>query len=136
MWADIEDVAQVYLADLFAPGACRAGEMPTDPPLPYCKIVRVAGDDDKVTDYPSIDVEIFDRMRNPYASLATLARRVHDRMRVWSNKVTVVLPDTGERVRIDRCHTAQAPILEPYEDSTLRRMLGRYRIENRAQTAA
>jgi hypothetical protein len=134
MWADIEDTTVAYLRDLFAPGSCRAGEMPTNPTYPFCLVTRVAGDDDKVTDYPSVDVDLFD-LKGNYTSLSTLSRRVHERMVKWSNKVTVVL-DTGERVRIDRCLTAQAPILEDYDDDSLVRMVGRYRLENRAQTAA
>lgn len=134
MWADIEDVAVAYVRDLFPVGSCRAGEMPNNPNYPFCLVTRVAGDDDKVTDYPSIDVDLFDRAGN-YTSLSTLARQLHKRMVQWSNKITVVL-DTGERVRIDRCLTAQAPILEDYDDDSLVRMVGRYRLENRAQTAA
>jgi hypothetical protein len=135
MWADIEDVVVARLADLFPPGSCRAGDMPLNPTYPYCQVTRVAGGDDKVTDYPSVDIDLFDKRENATA-LSTLARRVHhERMAFWSNKDTVVLP-TGERVRIDRCHTAQAPIREDYDDDTLARMVGRYRLENRAQTAA
>lgn len=137
MWADIEDVTVAYLADLFAPGCIRGGPEPADFTglMPYGKVVRVAGDDDKVTDYPSIDIDFFHWAGN-YAALSTLSRRVHDRMRVWTNKVTVTLPGTGERVRIDRCLTAQVPVLEDYADDSVVRMVGRYRLENRAQTAA
>lgn len=135
MWADIEDVVVARLGDLFAPGSCRAGQMPNNPVYPYCHVTRIDGVDDWVTDYPVVDVDLFEKAGR-YTQLAALARRVHGRMgRNWTNKHTVVLPG-GERVRIDRCITRRTPVLTDYEDDSVVRMVGRYEIENRAQTAA
>lgn len=136
MWADIEDVVVARIADLFPVGSCRAGDMPANPTYPYAKVSLVTSVDDKVTDYPSVDIDLFDRREN-YSALSKLARRMHfDRMRRWSNKDVVTLLGTSQRVRIDRCTTAQSPVVEDYGDESLVRMVGRYRIENRAETAA
>jgi hypothetical protein len=140
MWADIEDVVVARIRDYFTPGSCRAGQQPSDMSglYPFCAVRRVAGPDDFVTDYPSVDLDFFDQAGN-YTSLSTLARRVHhERMgRAWTNKpADAVTLLSGEVVRIDRCITAQAPQIEDYEDDSVVRIVARYRFENRAQTAA
>jgi hypothetical protein len=142
-FVDIEDAVAFYLNTLgiVPPGQLRAGDMPSGAAWPFVVITRITGGDDRVTDYPSIDADIF---HPDYTTASTIGRHVHRgikslKPRGLMFRPTINVPtDSGETVPfvIDRLEVVEAPVLRDYEDSSVKRLVGRYRIEHRCTAAA
>jgi hypothetical protein len=142
----IDDVlaAWVLQCNIVAAGSCRAGEMPNDPTYPFVMFTRVGGGDDRVTDYPSVDADIF----HPDITVAsTVGDRVHRAIKALkprglAQRPTVLAPvdlDDGTTASVpfvvDRLEVVDYPTLRDYEDDSVKRFVGRYRIEHRCTAA-
>lgn len=121
---DIEEFLVVYLQPI-SPGNV-AVEMGIQPVLPFVLIGRAAGGDDKVTDRPIVDVNVFHSTRALSSSSAT---QMHLMMRALTAKTAVTI-STGTKC-IDRVITIHGPSYLKYEDENLKRYVARYEIETR-----
>jgi hypothetical protein len=121
---DIEEFLVVYLQPVAAGNV--SVEMPTTPTLPFVLIERVAGGDDRITDRPIVDVNIFHSTRALSSATAT---QMHQMMHVLNAKTAVTV--TAGTVRIDRVITLHGPSYLRYEDENLKRYVARYEVESR-----
>ncbi|MBF6060510.1 hypothetical protein IU500_06930 [Nocardia terpenica] len=122
MIIDIEVFTISYLAPL---GAVRA-EMPNVPPTPFWLVTRISGSDDGITDWGTIQVDVFAATRD---AARVAARAMHARMLALTAK-TVVATDEGP-ARIDHRRTLLTPAYLDYQDENLRRYVARYELASR-----
>lgn len=144
---DIEDalVAWIVQCNIVAPESCRGGEEPANAAYPYVMVTRVSGTSDGVTDCPMVDVDIF---HPDYTIASTIAGRIDRAIRSLkprglSQKPTVLVPvefDDGTvstvPFTVDRIPFAETPVYRDYQDTELKRLVGRYEIEHRCTAAA
>ena len=142
----IEDVLVAWIdqGNIVLPGSCRAGEMPNDAVYPFVLITTTVEPFDGVTTYPSVDVDIFDP---DYTRCATVAARIDKRIRGLkprglAQRPTVLVEvelDDGTTTTVpfaaDRLQVVERPVFRDYADTTIRRFVGRYRIEHRCTAA-
>ncbi|GAA0976087.1 DUF3168 domain-containing protein [Nocardiopsis tropica] len=116
---DIEDLLADALADLAETGS----ETPDDlqDRLPFIRITRIGGSDDRRTDTSRADVDCFGRTRK---QAWELARAVQQRLISGPTRV----PGVG---LIDRARTELGPRRAPHPDQTLCRVLATYRVSAR-----
>lgn len=122
MYIDAETFVVAYLAPL---GEVRA-EMPNAPPTPFYLVTRIAGSDDGVTDYATVQIDVFDTSRD---AARVAARRMHARMHALTPAV-IVTTDKGP-ARIDYRTTLFSPSYLDYRDENLRRYVARYELASR-----
>ncbi|QIS06758.1 hypothetical protein F5X71_34605 [Nocardia brasiliensis] len=122
MYIDTETFVIAYLAPL---GYVRA-EMPNTPPLPFHLVSRITGSDDGVTDWGTVQIEVFAANRN---SARVAARRMHARMLALSPRA-VVATDKGP-ASIDHRATLLGPAFLDYQDENLQRYVARYELATR-----
>lgn len=121
--ADVEDVVVAWLSGI----GTASVERPAGDVLPFYMVTRVAGDDDKVWDYPVVDVDSFAADRNA----AFVASRVAHR------RILSLLPDDeitlydGGKATVDWVRTDQAPIYADWGLDTIQRYVARYRMQLR-----
>jgi hypothetical protein len=128
---DVEDFVVAYLTGL---GVLAAGQiaarMPSELTPPFVLVRRVAGGDDWIVDYATIQVDSF---ANVQTDASTVARTAHHAMRQLHAK-TVVSVD-GNNWNIYRCATEQTPIFMEWEPSggglVMSRYVARYNIDVR-----
>lgn len=117
---DVEDVVVAWLTPL----GTASTERPAGDDLPFFMVTRVDGDDDKVWDYPVVDVDVFAADRNT-ANL--VARTAHRRMISLLPEDDVTLSD-GSKVRVDRICTDHGPKYVDWDVDTMQRYVMRYYI--------
>ena len=123
---DIEDFLVNYLTPLEPPGQV-SFEMPTKPKMPFILVNRLDGGDNEVTEEATVSVHVFHTTR----SLAAYeARRMHQQMKSLLPRTAVLMSD-GSYASVDYVETVETPAWREYEDKTIWRYCGRYKIDLR-----
>lgn len=130
---DVEDFVVAYLvAQNVLPAGQIAGRMPDRVDPPFVLVQRVAGDDDFIVDYPTIDIDSFAATQT---AASDLARSVHHAMRQLHPKTVVTMPDSSTVNSYGVAKTEQAPIFVEWEPggggAVMSRYVARYRINLR-----
>jgi hypothetical protein len=99
-------------------------ERPAGDALPFFMVTRVDGDDDKVWDYPVVDVDVFNVDRNT-ANL--VARTAHRKMLSLRPDDVISLPGGGT-ASVDEVCTEHGPRFVDWELDTMQRYVMRYQI--------
>lgn len=86
----------------------------------FVRVGRVAGRDDRISDYAVIDVDVFAPTRDGARSLA-------ESIRAW----LLGYPVSVGAVTLDRVSTETAPFRAPWEDEAVWRFLATYQITTR-----
>lgn len=120
---DIEDVVVSWLSTL----GTASVERPAGDSLPFFMVTRVAGDDDKVWDYTTVDVDTFGADRN---AAADAARTAHRRMISLLPSDEITLYD-GSKATVDHIETEHGPRFVEWDVDTIERYVARYRIDLR-----
>lgn len=120
------DIEELLVAWLSPVGACGT-LMSTNPTMPFILVTRLSGGDDAVTEEATVSVHCF---HNTRSLAAEYARQVHYRMKNLLPK-TPILMSNGSYVSVDYVYVIEAPAWRDYEDKTLWRYCGRYRIDLR-----
>lgn len=95
--------------------------------MPFILISRLTGGDDFVTDYSTVSVHVFNTTR----SLAAYeARRMHQLMTSLKPRVAVLMAD-GTYASADYVYVLETPTWREYEDKTIWRYCGRYKVDLR-----
>lgn len=128
--ADIEDVVAAYLAAQgVLPAARISARMPEGVVLPFILLQRVAGDDDYIVDYPTVQVDAF---AADQTAASDLARQIHHVMRQLRAKTPVTMPDGSVVIPYGTTKTEQTPIYVAWEPggggAVMDRYVARYRI--------
>jgi hypothetical protein len=116
---DVEDLLSEAFTDLGETGS----ETPDDlqDHLPFIRITRIGGSDDRRTDTSRVDVDCFGATR---AQAWQIARAVQQRLISGPTHV----PGTG---LIDRARTELGPRRAAHPDQNVRRVLATYRVSAR-----
>lgn len=127
---DVEAFLVSYLSRLQPPGQVSI-QMPANPPMPFVLINRLSGGDDYVTDSATVSIHVFNSTR----SLAAYeARRMHQLMKDLLPRHPVLLPD-GTYGAVDYVYVVESPAWQEYEDKTIWRYCGRYKVDLRLQSS-
>lgn len=124
---DVETVVQDLLADLVGGVSHVGSETPPDlqDRLPFVRVTRFGGADDRVTDYADIDVDC-------YGSRRTATLRLAEQVRQLLTRGSHVVSSEGMRVVLDKVTTELAPFQPPGdEDDTVRRFTASYSVRAR-----
>jgi len=120
---DVEDIVIAYLAGFgLVPDGHVAARIPENMVLPWVLVTRVAGGDDWIVDYATVQVDSF---HGDQTAASTLARAVHHQMRQLRPQLTVELP-SGRQAKIYRYATHQTPIYVPWEPEGGGLIMSRY----------
>lgn len=120
---DVEDIVIAYLSPLVAAGSC-AARVPADPiPLPFILVQRVAGGNDYVWDYATLDVDF---LAASQTAASDLAIQGHHMMRQLTPKNLLAVDGANTSI----CHIEydQTPIWVDYQDPIVMRYVARYTI--------
>lgn len=120
---DVEDVIVAYLSAL----GTASVERPAGDDLPFFMVTRVDGDDDKVWDYPVIQVDCFNTDRN---SANLVARTAHRKMLSLQPMDEITLPD-GSKATVDRVCTDHGPKYVDWGIESIQRYVMQYHIDLR-----
>lgn len=120
---DIEDAVVARLATL----GTASVERPAGDVLPFYMVTRVDGDDDKIWDYPVVDVDCFAADRNA-ANVA--AWQGHRHLICLLPGDQIALPD-GRKAVFDRIETEHGPKYVDYGIDSMQRYVSRYMIQTR-----
>ena len=120
-----EEFVVAYLTALFPNVGV---EMEASPPLPFYLVNRVTGSDDMVSDYAVVSVHSFATSRTAASDAATA---VHTEMKLLTAKTSVVVQ--GSAFGVDFLSVVETPHHVDYDDKTVRRYVGRYRLGLRLQ---
>lgn len=115
---DVEDLVVQWLSAL----GTASTERPAGDSLPFFMVTRVDGDDDKIWDYPVVDVDVFAADRNA-ANLA--ARTAHRRMLSLLPGDEITLYD-GSKATVDHICTDHGPKFVEWAVDTMQRYVMRY----------
>lgn len=122
---DAEELVVSYLS-LIGGLANVAVEMPTNPPMPFYLINRVAGGDDQICDHAVISVHCFNTTRT---GASDAARAMHKLMNWWTLTPKQVIVVGGNNVSIDHIGTVESPTWRHYSDEfNIHRYVARYEI--------
>lgn len=114
---DPDDVGMVIPTDLQT-------RVTADPPRPVIRIRCIGGVDDRISDHPRVDVEVFAATRAAAFPLAeTVRQRLISRPRMTSYGL------------IDRVQTETRPQQIPYDDPDVRRVTATYRVSLRRRVS-
>lgn len=135
---DVEDFVAAYLvAQGLLPSTQISARMTPEPTLPFILVQRVAGDDDFIVDYPTIQLDSFDTTQT---AASDLARAAHHLMRQLHPKTAVTMPDGSTASPYSLCKTDRTPTYEPWEPggggAVMERYVARYRINLRLPSIA
>lgn len=86
----------------------------------FVRVARIGGRDDRVTDYPVVDIDVF-------APTRQRARDLAEGVRSWLLRYPVRVGT----VTLDRVVTETAPFQAPWEGDNVSRYLATYRISTR-----
>lgn len=130
---DVEDLVIAYLSSLsLVPTGQVAAALPPTPPTPFVLVRRVAGGDDYIVDYATIQIDSFD---TTITAASDTAREIHHAMRQLRSKTPVTMPDSSVVIPYAPTITEQTPIFLEWEPSgggaVLSRYVARYRISVR-----
>jgi hypothetical protein len=117
-WPDVERVLGDLLGDFGTVGSETGIDLQSQ--LPYIRIRRVGGTDNRVTDATRVDIDV-------YAADATTAKAITEmaRQRLISG------PSATAHGVIDRAWTESGPQIAPTDDQNIRRVITTYRISLR-----
>lgn len=132
---DVEDLVIAYLSvlNIVAAGQITA-RWAFNQPIPVVLVQRVAGGDDFIVDYATVDIDSFNADQT---SASDLARTVHHAMRQLNAKTVVSMPDGSTVSPYGPTTIEQTPIYIPWEvgggesGAVTDRYVGRYRINLR-----
>lgn len=130
---DVEDLVIAYLTaqDIVSTGQVAAA-LPPIPPTPFALVRRVAGGDDFIVDYATIQIDTFD---TTMTAASDAAREIHHAMRQLRSKTPVTMPDSSVVIPYAPTTIEQTPIFLEWEPSgggaVLFRYVARYRINVR-----
>lgn len=117
---DVEDVIVAWLSAL----GTASVERPAGDDLPFFMVTRIDGDDDKIWDYPLVQVDCFNTDRN---SANLVARTAHRRMLSLRPNDIITLPGGGTAT-VDRICTEQGPKYVDWGIDTIQRYVMQYQI--------
>lgn len=117
---DVEDAVVQWLSVL----GTASTERPAGEALPFFMVTRVGGDDDKIWDYPVVDVDVFHTDRNS-ANLA--ARTAHRKMLSLLPDDEITLYD-GSKATVDEVCTEHGPKYVDWDVDTMQRYVMRYQL--------
>lgn len=120
---DAEELVIAYLSQSFDNVSFI---MPDTPPMPFYLVHRISGGSDKVTDHATVSIHAFHSTRS---AAADAAREMHDLMTNWLPKTAVAL--SSGSAGVDHVYVLETPAWVDYDDKTLQRYVGRYRIDLR-----
>lgn len=120
---DIEDLLTQALAEFCGTGSTYPDDL--DAALPFARILRVGGSDDRRTDAPLVDIEVAASTRAEAWRVAGLIQQ-----RLISGPIRV--PGVGI---IDRTSTEIGPRKVLHENQRVRCVLTTYRVSSRRMTA-
>ena len=120
---DVEELLVSFLSPL---GQCGT-VMPPMPTMPYILISRLSGGDDWVTEEATVSVHCFHSSRS---LAAEFSRTVHNQMKNLLAR-TPILMSNGSYANVDYVYVIESPAWRDYEDKTIWRYCGRYRIDLR-----
>jgi len=100
-----------------------ATEMEASPPLPFFLVKRITGGEDMVSDYAVVSIHCFATSRTAASDAAT---SMHAKMKALNAKTSVTVG--GKAYGVDFRYVEEVPFYVDYEDKTLRRFVGRYRL--------
>lgn len=121
-WPDVE----LALLDLLTPLAANNGtETPPDFTglLPFLRVNRFGGTDDRVTDTASVSVDVFAATRRDAQPLAEQVRQL-----------LLAGPHIVDGYVLDHVSTVSAPAEAPWENTSVRRWSATYRVSARRPT--
>lgn len=132
---DVEDLVIAYLsAQNIVPAGQITGRWSFNQPVPVVLVQRVAGGDDFIVDYATVDVNSFNTAQTPASDTA---RSIHHAMRQLRPKIAVTMPDSSIVSVYGPTITEQTPIYIPWETqgygtgAVVDRYVARYRINLR-----
>lgn len=103
-WPDLEAAVIELLSDLGTCGVVAPSNLQSE--LPFIRIVRSGGNDDRITDTAKVDIDVFAAARS---DAITLARTVQQRM--------LSFPHSQTGCVIDRVETSLAPSVVPWTNT-------------------
>ena len=115
---DVERILGDLLADLGTVGSETNIDLQTR--LPYIRVHRIGGTDDRVTDATRVDIDV-------YATDATAGKTLTETIR----QRLISGPSATAHGIIDRAWTESGPQTAPTDDPNLRRVITTYRISIR-----
>ena len=115
-----EEFLVAYLSPTFVNVAT---EMEAKPPMPFFLVKRVAGSEDMISDEAVVSIHCFAASRT---AASDAAMSMHARMKALTAKTSVTVG--GKAYGVDFRDVEEVPKLVDYDDKTLRRFVGRYRI--------
>jgi hypothetical protein len=128
---DAEDFVIAYLttSSVVSVGSIST-RMPPQPALPFVLVQRVAGGDDWIMDYATVQVDSFGADQD---SASDMSRAVHHAMRQLHAKTSVTV--AGAVWSVNRCTIEQTPLYLQYQESgggaVSDRYVARYRLDIR-----
>lgn len=87
---------------------------------PYVRVTRISGGDDRISDYPRLDVEVFSPSR---AQAWAIAEAIRAELLSFPHRVGGAL--------IDRVRTESAPVRAIWTDPTIHRLVATYTLSAR-----
>lgn len=119
---DLEVATKLLIADLGTTGTTTPADLAGS--LPFLRVVRFGGGDDRFTDSARIDIDAFEETR-PVARL--LAETVRQRLLSYPH----VVSSDGLTIVIDRVDTLTGPQEVPWGNPGLRRFTASYTLSAR-----
>lgn len=120
-YADVEAALVTVLSDLATTGTVTPADLQTA--LPFVRIARRGGSDDRITDTATVDIDAF------------AASRTDSRLLADTIRARLIAPGglvSGAGVLIDQSSTATAPNEVPWSnDQSIRRFTATYRVTAR-----
>jgi hypothetical protein len=129
-FSDVEHMLMDALADLVTDPADVGTVIPADlqnrlaAGRKVIRVRRIGGSDDRISDYPRVDVETFGATR---ADAWPLAESIRQRL--------ISGPQRTAHGLIDRATTEVGPQEIPYDDPDVRRVLATYRLSTRRRVS-
>ena len=117
-WPDVERVLGDLLGDLGTVGSETNIDLQSQ--LPYIRIRRVGGTDNRITDATRVDIDV-------YAADATTAKAITG----VAQQRLISGPSATTHGVIDRAWTESGPQTAPTDDQNIRRVITTYRISLR-----
>lgn len=124
---DVEDALATLLGSIAGNPDNTGSETPTDlqarlavPSAVFIRVNRVGGGDDGVTDYPTVDVDVFAARRSRAVTVAEEIRQF-----------LTAGPHYTDGALLDRVRTQTGPVERPWGDPKVRRWGATYTAESR-----
>lgn len=116
--------AEEFMVAYLTPTLTNVGvSMEQNSPMPFFLVRRVSGREDMISDHPVLSIHCFDLTRT---AASDAAQRMHAAMKALTAKTSVTVE--GTVYSVDSRNVVENPIWVDYEDKTVHRYVGRYRL--------